>query len=85
MSCKRLQGYEMTPRQNDIYLVIDEWWKKFGFAPSIDEIMMISGDRSRSNVSRIITELCRMGACKRTKNKRRTLRPSYIKFRYIND
>ena len=50
-----------------------------------DEIMMISGDKSRSNVSRIIAELCRMGACKRTKNKRRTLRPSYIKFRYIND
>jgi len=52
----------MSPAQREVFLIVDEWWKKFGFAPSIDEIMMISGDKSRSNVSRIITELCKMGA-----------------------
>ncbi|NBW12979.1 MAG: repressor LexA, partial [Caulobacteraceae bacterium] len=29
----------MTPRQKEVFLVIDEWWKKYGYSPSIDEIM----------------------------------------------
>ena len=54
----------MTPRQQDIYLVIEMWWKKYGYSPSIDEIMFVSKDRSRSNVSRLINELVKIGACK---------------------
>ena len=42
----------MTPKQNDVYLVIQEWWKKFGYAPSLNEIMMITGDRSKSKIGR---------------------------------
>ncbi len=75
----------MTPRQQDIYLVIEMWWKKYGYSPSIDEIMMVSKDRSRSNVSRLINELVKIGACKKIPNKRRTLRPSGIKFRNLSD
>jgi len=71
----------MTPRQSDVYAVIEHWWKKFGYAPSIDEIMMITGDRSRSNVSRIINDLVRLGICKKHPNKRRTVRPSYMRIK----
>ena len=73
----------MTPRQKDIYLVIDEWWKKFGYSPSIDEVMMVTGDRSRSNVHRLMKELCEIGACKMIPRRSRTIRPTYIKFRNI--
>lgn len=73
----------MTERQMEIYLVIEEWWKKFGFGPSIDDIMTITGDKSRANVHRMINRLCESGACKKEKNRDRSVRPSWIKFRNL--
>lgn len=74
----------MTPRQNDIYLVIQEWWKRYGYAPSLEEIMMITGDRSKSNVSRMIKSLVEQGALKKHPTKKRTVRPSHMRFRDVN-
>ena len=62
-------------------MVVDEWWKKFGYSPSIDEIMMLSKDRSRSNVSRIINHLCVLGVLKKTPGKRRSVRPANARFK----
>jgi len=42
----------MTEAQKEIYLVIDGWWKRYGYGPSIDEIMSLTGERGRGNVSR---------------------------------
>jgi len=74
-------GKIMTERQREIYFVIEEWWKKFGFGPSIDDIMTITGDKSRANVHRMIKRLCESGACKRVPNRDRSVRPSWIRFR----
>lgn len=74
----------MTPRQHDIYLVIQVFWERFGYSPSIDEVMRLSGDKSRSNVARIINELCKVGALKKVPNMRRTVRPANISFRNIH-
>ena len=71
----------MTPRQNDIYVVIVAWWEKFGYSPSIDEIMMLSKDRSRSNDSRIINSLEEIGALKKTPGKNRSVRPANARFK----
>ena len=73
----------MTPRQKDIFLVIDEWWKRFGFGPTVDDIMRIIGDKSRANVHRMIEKLCEIGVCKRTKRRARSIRPSYLRVRDI--
>lgn len=73
----------MTSRQKEIFLVIDEWWKKFGFGPSIDDIMFITGDKSRGNVHRLVKKLCEIGVCKRTSNRARSVRPSYLRVRDI--
>jgi SOS-response transcriptional repressor LexA len=73
----------MTPRQKEVFLVIDEWWKMYGFGPSIDDIMLITGDRSRGNVHRIIGCLCKIGACKKVKDRARSVRPTYVKFKNI--
>ena len=75
----------MTPKQSEVFMVVEEWWKKFGYSPSIDEIMMVTGDKSRSNVSRVINDLVKIGALKKIPNRCRTLRPTYIKFRNIGD
>lgn len=73
----------MTPRQKDIFLVVDEWWAKFGFGPSVDDIMRITGDRSRSNVHRMMHKLCEIGVCRMTKGRARSIRPVYLKLRSI--
>ena len=71
----------MTERQAEIFRVIDEWWKKFGYAPSIDNIMFITGDKSRANVHRMMKRLCELGVCKRIPNKARSIRPVNLRVR----
>jgi SOS-response transcriptional repressor LexA len=73
----------MTPKQKMIFLCVDEFWKKFGYGPSIDDIMMLTGDRGRGNVNRVLKKLCVLGVCKRIPNTARSVRPVYINFRKI--
>jgi SOS-response transcriptional repressor LexA len=81
---KRVGVYKkMTPRQNEIYLVIEEWWNRFGFGPTVDDIMRVTGDRSRANVHRMMKRLCEAGACKRVPGRARSIRPIHIKFRNL--
>ena len=74
---------DMTPKQSEVYIVIDEWWKRFGFGPSIDDIMRNTGDNGRGNVARICKALCELGVCKRVPGRARSIRPSYLRVRDI--
>lgn len=76
-----LVGSDMTPRQKDIYMVIEEFWKRYGYGPSIDEVMYITGDKGRGNVHRIMKRLCELGHCKRVPDRARTVRPSGLRVR----
>jgi SOS-response transcriptional repressor LexA len=73
----------MTEKQRTIFLCIDEFWKKMGYGPSIDDVMMLTGDRSRSNVSRVMHKLCDLGVCKMLANSARSIRPVYVNFRKL--
>ena len=73
----------MTPKQKEVFLVIDEWWKRFGFGPSVDDIMGQTGDKGRGNVARVCKALCDLGICKRVPHRARSIRPVYINFRRI--
>ena len=42
----------MTPAQKEILLVVAEWWKMYGYGPSIDDVMRMTGEKSRGNVNR---------------------------------
>ena len=53
-------GACMTEKQRTVFLVIDEYWKKFGYGPSIDDIMFHTGDRGRGNVHRVVKKLCEL-------------------------
>jgi SOS-response transcriptional repressor LexA len=79
----RKKEKELTPAQKEIFLVIDEFWKKYGFAPSIEDVMYITGEKGRGNVSRKMWRLVELGICKGIKGKMRSIRPSYIKVRNI--
>ena len=72
-------GRLMTPKQKMIFLCIDEYWKRFGYGPSIDDIMMLTGDRGRGNVHRTMKKLVELGHCKMVPRMARSIRPSYIR------
>jgi SOS-response transcriptional repressor LexA len=74
---------EMTEKQRTVFLVIDEWWKEYGYGPSIDDIMYQTGDKGRANVQRQIKALCDLGICKRLPNRARSVRPVYVNFRNV--
>jgi len=69
----------MTQNQMSIYIAIDEFWKKYGFGPTVENIQYMTGDKSRSNVHRIMRRLVELGVCKQTPRRARSIRPSYIK------
>ena len=75
----------MTDKQKYVYDLIESYWLKNGYAPSIQNIMDITGDKSKSNIQRIIIRLCELGHCKRLPNTARSVRPAYIKMKRPNE
>jgi SOS-response transcriptional repressor LexA len=73
----------MTEKQRTVFLVIDEYWKRFGYGPSVDDVMMLTGDKGRGNVHRVMKKLIQMGACKGLANSARSIRPTYVSFRKL--
>jgi SOS-response transcriptional repressor LexA len=69
----------MTEKQAYIYDIINKWWIKHGFAPSIDDIMDITGDKGRGNVHRTMKRLVELGHCKMLPRRARSIRPSYLR------
>ena len=76
-------GACMTEKQRTVFLVIDEYWKRFGYGPSIDDIMFHTGDRGRGNVHRVVKKLCDLGICRRSPHSARSVRPSYLRLRNL--
>ena len=68
----------MTPRQRDVFIAIDEFWAKFGYGPSIDDVMSMIGTSSRGSTSRMMRRLCVYGVCKMVPGHPRSIRPSYL-------
>lgn len=69
----------MTEKQAQVYQVIDEWWKKFGFAPSVDDIMEQTNSTSRGSIHGIMKQLCELGYCRKLPRRARSIKPSYLK------
>ncbi len=74
---------EVTPAQKEIYQVIEQFWLKFGFGPSVDDVMYITGEKGRGNVNRKMRRLIDLGLCKGLKNVPRSIRPSYLRVRNL--
>ena len=73
----------MTPAQKEILLVVAEWWKMYGYGPSIDDVMRMTGEKSRGNVNRKMWKLVELGLCKGFKGRPRSIRPSDLRVRDI--
>jgi SOS-response transcriptional repressor LexA len=79
----RRKANEVTPAQKEVFLIIDEFWKKYGFAPSIDDVMYLTGEKGRGNVARKMKRLIELGLCKGIPGRARTIRPANIRARDI--
>ncbi len=64
----------MTPRQREVYVFVRQYWKMYGYAPSLQDIAMGLGLNSKGNVHRLVKVLLDKGALVREENKKRTLR-----------
>lgn len=83
MSYEECVEREMTPAQREVFLCIDEWWKKYGFGPSIRDICNVRGKGGMGNTSEIISRLVKIGVLKKVKGAGRSVRPVYINFRTL--
>lgn len=73
----------MTEAQNEVFLVIDEWWKKFHYGPSYRDIILLRGKGGLGSTKKIVDRLVKIGAVKRVEGMGRSVRPTYISFRNI--
>ena len=76
-------GVCVTPAQKDVFLIVDEWWKRYGFGPSIRYICEIRGKGGMGNTHEIIKRLVRLGVLKKSSRGQRSVRPVYIQFRNL--
>ena len=83
MSFQECVEKDMTPAQREVFLCIDEWWKKYGFGPSIRDICNVRGKAGMGNTSEIISRLVKIGVLKKVKGAGRSVRPVYINFRTL--
>jgi SOS-response transcriptional repressor LexA len=83
MQAERLK--RVTEAQQVIYMVIDEFWKRYGFGPSVDDVMRLTGEKSRGNVSRKMWRLVDLGVCKGTRRRARSIRPAYMRVYSVED
>ena len=73
----------MTEKQASIYRFIDEWWKKYGYSPTIREIAYVRGKMGLGNTQKIVDRLVKLGVIKKLDKAGRSIRPVYINFRTL--
>lgn len=83
MTEEMCKGMDMTPAQREVFLIVDEWWKRYGFGPSIRDICKLRGKGGLGNTSEIIDRLVRLGVLKKLKGSGRSVRPVYLNFRTL--
>ena len=83
MTFEECEGKDMTPAQKEVFLIVDEWWRKWGFGPSIRDICEIRGKGGMGNTHEIIKRLVKLGVLKKVTGGSRSVRPVYINFRSL--
>jgi hypothetical protein len=73
----------VSPAQREVFLIVDEWWKKYGFSPTLRDIAHQRGKMGLGNTMRVVDRLVDLGVLKKLKNRGRSIRPVYINFRTL--
>jgi len=73
----------MSPAQKEVFLVVDEWWKRFGFSPTLRDIAEQRGKSGLASTKAIVDRLVKQGVLKKKDRMGRTIRPVYIRYRNV--
>jgi len=73
----------MSPAQKEVFLVVDEWWKRFGFSPTLRDIAEQRGKSGLASTKAIVDRLVNQGVLKKKDRMGRTIRPVYIRYRNV--
>jgi len=74
----------MTPAQKEAFHIIEAYWRDFGFGPTIDDVMRMTGNKSRGGTARKMKILIKIGICKGDTKYSRSIRPAYLNLRKLN-
>ena len=75
----------MSPTQKEVFIVIDEWWKRYGFSPTLRDIAYVRGKPGIGSTKYIVDRLVKLGVIKKMDGKGRTIRPAYINFKHFKE
>ena len=73
----------VSPVQREVFLLVDEYWKRYGCSPSLREIAYLRGKSGLGNTKAIVDRLVKLGVLKKLAGKGRSIRPVYIQFRSL--
>jgi SOS-response transcriptional repressor LexA len=76
---------DMSPAQKEVFLVIDEWWKKYGFSPTLRDIAYVRGKMGIGNTKKIVDRLVLLGVIKKVDGTGRTIRPAWVNYRNLKE
>ena len=83
LTAKQCEEMEMSPAQREVFLIVDEWWKAYGFSPSMRDIANQRGKMGLGNTMRLVDRLVELGVFKKIDGRGRTVRPVYIRFKNL--
>ena len=75
----------MSPAQKEVFIAIDEWWKRYGFSPTLRDIAYVRGKMGIGNTKKIVDRLVLLGVIKKIDGTGRTIRPAYINFKHLKE
>ena len=75
----------MSPAQKEVFLAIDEWWKRYGFSPTIRDIAYVRGKMGLGSTKKIVDRLVLLGVVKKVDGMGRTIRPAWVNFKNLKE
>jgi hypothetical protein len=76
---------DMSPAQKEVFLVIDEWWKKYGFSPTLRDIAYVRGKMGMGSTKSIVDRLVKLGVVKKMDGVGRTIRPAWVNYKNLKE
>ena len=75
----------MSPAQKEVFLAIDEWWKRYGFSPTLRDIAYVRGKMGIGSTKRIVDRLVQLGVIKKIDGVGRTIRPAWVNYKNLKE
>jgi hypothetical protein len=76
---------DMSPAQKEVFIAIDEWWKRYGFSPTLRDIAYVRGKMGIGNTKKIVDRLVLLGVIKKVDGTGRTIRPAWVNYKNLKE